>query len=142
VTVAPATPVGAVACPPPPAVARDTTLQEVARMLQRRRVPLVLVGEGDPLVVTADDVVRALAGGAAPTTQIGEIAEARPVTVPAEVSVVAVVQLLAARQVTHVVLVDAAGDAVGSVGLQDLAGFVSGLVDRLMWAIGSARTPA
>lgn len=102
----------------------DTSIQEVARLMQERDIGNVLITEGDRLtgmVTDRDLVVRALTGSVSPTSGVREYMTTNLFTCPPETSIEDAAQQMAERQVRRLPVVDGSGRPVGIVSLGDLA---------------------
>jgi len=99
------------------------TLQEVATRMADDGIGAVGVGDDDQLigVLTERDVVRAVAGGRAPSTPASELAQVELVWTDPDATVAEVAEEMMGRWIRHV-LVGSPGDLVGIVSIRDVLG--------------------
>lgn len=106
-------------------LARPTdTIQEVAARMARGDFGFVPVADGDQLIGTITDrdiVVRALAGGAAPSAAVVEFITRDAQTVLDTDDLKVVLDLMGAKQIRRAPVVDKHGRVVGVVSLGDLS---------------------
>ncbi|RZJ96574.1 MAG: CBS domain-containing protein [Brevundimonas sp.] len=106
-------------------VARPTdTLQDVAKRMATGDFGFLPVADGDELIGTITDrdiAVRAVAGGAAPTSAVVEFISREPWTVRDDEDLKTALDLMGSRQVRRAPVVDKHGRLVGVVSLGDLA---------------------
>jgi CBS domain-containing protein len=100
------------------------TLQEVARRMGQGDFGFMPVADGDELIGTVTDrdiAVRAVAGGAQPTTPIVEFITRDPWTVRDDEDLKTALDLMGSRQVRRAPVLDKHGRLVGVVSLGDLS---------------------
>jgi CBS domain-containing protein len=110
---------------PPPSVPVDTTASGAVATLRQSRSGALVVVENGALagVLSERDLVHRVVGeGRDPrTTLVRDVMTREPTTSPAESSIDAAFDLMIARHVRHLVLVDAEKRPVGLVSLRALA---------------------
>jgi len=101
----------------------DRTLGDAASLIRERDLEAALVMDGSEVVgiITARDLLRAVAGRADPATAlVGHYMTAEPLTVPSSISAAAAVYLMSEYGVHHLPVVDDGGP-VGMLTLGDAA---------------------
>jgi len=119
----------------PVMVQPDTSIQEVARLMQSHDIGNVLITENDRLsgiVTDRDLVVRALTGNVDPNSAVRDYMTSASdlLTCTPETSLQDAAQQMADRQVRRLPVVDSGGKPVGIVSLADLAVKSSGGADE------------
>jgi CBS domain-containing protein len=100
------------------------TLQAVAARMAQGDFGFLPVADGDQMIGAITDrdiVVRALAGGAAPTSPVVEYITRDPQTVLDTDDLKSVLDLMASRQIRRAPVVDKHGRIVGVISLGDLS---------------------
>lgn len=100
------------------------TLQQVAERMRAGDFGFMPVAEGDQLIGTVTDrdiVVRAVAGGAAPSSPIVEYVSRNPHTANADDDLKVVLEAMGSKQIRRLPVVDKDGRLVGVVSLGDLS---------------------
>jgi CBS domain-containing protein len=115
--------IGIISCPP------QTPLRDVARIMATYRIHCVVVTEMEgaaPLGVIRDGDLAAAAAAGSRDAPAGELASTGSVTVAADDSLVRAAQLMAERQVSHLVVIQPhSGHPVGVLSALDLAGVLA-----------------
>ena len=110
---------------PVPSIASDTIACKAVEALRRFRSGALVVTDGGKLagLLTEWDLVHRVVGeGRDPrTTTVGDVMTRNPATANPETSMDAAFELMIARRVRHLVLIDDAGRPVGLVPLRVLA---------------------
>ncbi|MCZ7589813.1 MAG: CBS domain-containing protein [Gaiella sp.] len=115
--------VGDVMRPSPPAVGPNASLDGIVRVMREHDIGSVLVVEDEQLVgiLTARDVLRAVAGDVSPSTaSVLQWMTASPITVSSSTTLDAAETLMTEYGIHHLPVVEE-GRPVGMVGLRDLA---------------------
>ncbi|WP_395944497.1 CBS domain-containing protein [Brevundimonas sp.] len=100
------------------------TIQEVSARMAKGGFGFVPVADGDQLIGTITDrdiVVRAVAGGGAPTAPVVEYITRDPQTVLDTDDLKSVLDLMGSRQIRRAPVVDKHGRIVGVISLGDLS---------------------
>ena len=100
------------------------TIQEVARRMASGDFGFMPVADGDALIGTVTDrdlAVRAVAGGAAPSTAVVEFITRDAATVRDDDDLKSVLDLMSRRQIRRAPVIDKNGRLVGVVSLGDLS---------------------
>jgi CBS domain-containing protein len=100
------------------------TLQDVADRMRAGDFGFMPVADGDKLIGTITDrdiVVRAIAGGAAPSAPVVEYITRDPHTAWSDDDPKAVLDTMGARQIRRLPVIDRDGRLVGVVSLGDLS---------------------
>ncbi|KQS55396.1 MAG: CBS domain-containing protein [Brevundimonas sp.] len=100
------------------------TLQEVAGRMSQGDFGFMPVADGDSLIGTITDrdiTVRAVAGGAAPSSPVVEFISRDPWTVRDDEDLKTALDLMGTRQVRRAPVLDKNGRLVGVVSLGDLS---------------------
>lgn len=113
--------------PNPACCTRDTTLQEVARMMVKCDCGEIPVVERQDLrrpigVVTDRDIVcRAVAEGKSPLEGVATVMSSPALTINQDDDIDAVIQVMETHQIRRVPVVDQNGEICGIVSLADIA---------------------
>ena len=110
--------------PNPCAVSPSTPVMEAAQIMRGNDIGDVVVLEGNRLfgiLTDRDIVVRALAEGSDPETPVGAICSRDLTTIDSTASVGQAVQLMRAKAIRRLPVVDANGAVLGIISLGDLA---------------------
>jgi CBS domain-containing protein len=111
--------------PDPVGVDYEQTISEAARIMRDANIGAVLVVKDDVLIGVVTDrdlVIRALADGAGPGTQVGPLCSGKLIGVEASQDVTAAERLMRDNAIRRLPVVDE-GQIVGMVSLSDLAVF-------------------
>src|SRR5438067_2410165 len=101
-------------------IAATGSLGDAARAMRRANVSCALTDDGR--IVTERDLTRGLAAGLGARDPVDEVAVPDPVAVVASLPVLHAAELMAARQIRHLVLTTDRGDPLGIVSIRDIVG--------------------